>query len=42
MVHMAINVKPLDDRVLVQPLAEKEVKTGRIIPETAKRSLRNL
>ena len=26
---MAINVKPLADRVLVQPLEEKEVKIGR-------------
>jgi co-chaperonin GroES (HSP10) len=30
---MAINVKPLGDRVLVQPLEEKE---GMIIPDTAK------
>jgi chaperonin GroES len=35
--HMAINVKPLGDRVLVQPLEEKEVKKGGIIiPDTAK------
>jgi hypothetical protein len=35
--HMAINVKPLGDRVLVQPLKEKEVKKGGIIiPDTAK------
>ena len=34
---MAINVKPLGDRVLVQPLEEKEVeKGGIIIPDTAK------
>ena len=34
---MAINVKPLGDRVLVQPLEEKEVKKGGIIiPDTAK------
>ena len=34
---MAINVKPLSDRVLVKPLAEKEVKKGGIIiPDTAK------
>jgi chaperonin GroES len=34
---MAINVKPLGDRVLVQPLEEKEVKKGDIIiPDTAK------
>ena len=34
---MAINVKPLSDRVLVKPLDEKEVKKGGIIiPETAK------
>jgi len=34
---MAINVKPLGDRVLVQPLEEKELKKGGIIiPDTAK------
>ena len=34
---MAINVKPLGDRVLVKPLEEKEVKKGDIIiPDTAK------
>ena len=34
---MAINVKPLGDRVLVRPLEEKEVKKGGIIiPDTAK------
>ena len=34
---MAINVKPLGDRVLVEPAEEKEVKKGGIIiPETAK------
>ena len=34
---MAINVKPLSDRVLVQPLEEKEVEKGDIIiPDTAK------
>src|ERR1700674_4104294 len=34
---MAINVKPLGDRVLVKPLEEKEVKKGGIIiPDTAK------
>src|ERR1700741_4541943 len=34
---MAINVKALGDRVLVQPLEEKEVKRGGIIiPDTAK------
>src|SRR5260370_7639214 len=34
---MAINVKPLRDRVLVQPLEEKELKKGGIIiPDTAK------
>ena len=34
---MAINVKPLGDRVLVQPLEEKEVKKGDIIiPDTVK------
>src|ERR1700745_2657579 len=33
----AVNVKPLGDRVLVQPLEEKEVKKGGIIiPDTAK------
>ena len=34
---MAINVKPLGDRVLVKPLEEKEVKKGDIIiSDTAK------
>jgi len=34
---MAINVKALSDRVLIQPLEEKEVKRGGIIiPDTAK------
>ncbi len=32
-----VNIKPLSDRVLVQPLEEKEVKKGGIIiPDTAK------
>ena len=35
---MITNVKPLGDRVLVQPLEEKEVKKGGIIiPDTAKK-----
>ena len=34
---MAINLKPLGDRVLVEPAEEKEVKKGGIIiPDTAK------
>jgi chaperonin GroES len=34
---MALNVKPLGDRVLVEPIEEKEVKKGGIIiPDTAK------
>ena len=34
---MALNVKPLGDRVLVEPAEEKEVKKGGIIiPDTAK------
>jgi chaperonin GroES len=34
---MAINVKPLGDRVIVQPIEEKETKKGGIIiPDTAK------
>jgi chaperonin GroES len=34
---MAVNVRPLGDRVLVKPLDEKEVKKGGIIiPDTAK------
>src|ERR1700694_4965633 len=34
---MAINVKPLGDRILVEPVEEKEVKKGGIIiPDTAK------
>ena len=33
----SVNIKPLGDRVLVQPLAEQEVKKGGIIiPDTAK------
>ena len=32
-----VNVRPLGDRVLVQPIEEKEVKKGGIIiPDTAK------
>jgi chaperonin GroES len=35
--HMAINVRPLGDRVLVQPIEEQETKKGGIIiPDTAK------
>jgi chaperonin GroES len=34
---MAVNVRPLGDRVLVKPLEEKETKKGGIIiPDTAK------
>ena len=34
---MSINVRPLGDRVLVQPIEEKETKKGGIIiPDTAK------
>ena len=34
---MAIKIKPLGDRVLVEPIEEKEVKKGGIIiPDTAK------
>jgi chaperonin GroES len=34
---MAVNVKPLADRVLVHPIEEKETKKGGIIiPDTAK------
>ncbi|MGH7942158.1 MAG: co-chaperone GroES, partial [Limisphaerales bacterium] len=34
---MALNVKPLGDRLLVEPAEDKEVKKGGIIiPETAK------
>jgi len=34
---MAVNVRPLSDRVLVKPIEEKEVKKGGIIiPDTAK------
>ena len=34
---MEVKVKPLGDRVLIQPLEEKEVKKGGfIIPDTAK------
>jgi chaperonin GroES len=34
---MALNIKPLGDRVLIEPVEEKEVKKGGIIiPDTAK------
>ena len=34
---MALNVKPIGDRILVEPIEEKEVKKGGIIiPESAK------
>jgi chaperonin GroES len=34
---MAVNLKPLGDRVLVEPAEEKETKKGGIIiPDTAK------
>jgi chaperonin GroES len=34
---MALNIKPLGDRILVEPSEEKEVKKGGIIiPDTAK------
>ena len=34
---MALNVKPLGDRILVEPVEEKETKKGGIIiPDTAK------
>ena len=34
---MALHVKPIGDRILVQPVEEKEVKKGGIIiPDTAK------
>src|SRR6266404_3894426 len=34
---MALNVKPIGDRILVEPVEEKEVKKGGIIiPDTAK------
>src|SRR3974377_2320810 len=34
---MAVNIKPLGDRILVEPAEEKEVKKGGIIiPDTAK------
>ena len=34
---MALNIKPLGDRILVEPLEEKETKKGGIIiPDTAK------
>ena len=34
---MALNIKPLGDRILVEPAEEKEIKKGGIIiPETAK------
>jgi chaperonin GroES len=34
---MAVNIKPLEDRILVQPLdAEKTTASGLVIPDTAK------
>ena len=36
---MAINVKPLGNRVLVQPLDEKEVKKGHHLYDAAKEAL---
>ena len=34
---MALNIKPLGDRILVEPIEEKETKKGGIIiPDTAK------
>ncbi len=33
---MAISIKPLADRVIVQPMASETMKGGIIIPETAK------
>jgi chaperonin GroES len=34
---MALNIKPLGDRLLVEPVEEKEIKKGGIIiPDTAK------
>ena len=34
---MALNIKPLGDRILVEPAEEKEIKKGGIIiPDTAK------
>src|SRR6202044_3921881 len=35
--NMALNVKPIGDRILVEPVEEKETKKGGIIiPDTAK------
>jgi len=35
--NMALNIKPLGDRILVEPVEEKETKKGGIIiPDTAK------
>jgi hypothetical protein len=39
---MTINVKPLGDRVLVQPLEEKEVKRAASFPTRRERSLRKV
>ncbi len=33
---MTINVRPIGDRILVEPIEEKEQKGGIIIPDTAK------
>jgi chaperonin GroES len=32
----AVNIRPLNDRVVVEPLAEEQTKSGIIIPDTAK------
>ena len=33
---MTLNVRPIGDRILVEPIEEKEQKGGIIIPDTAK------
>ncbi len=33
---MAISMKPLADRVVVEPMAQEQIKGGIIIPDTAK------
>jgi chaperonin GroES len=40
---MSVNVKPLADRVLIEPVqAEQKTASGIIIPDTAKESLKKV
>jgi chaperonin GroES len=37
---MALNIKPLSDRVLIEPVAETKLPQGFYIPDTAKENLK--